>query len=86
VGIESKGGMTVLSEQQSKPKKKKEVSRQKNQTHDLSLTLRDVETLVVLLQQVRVPVGQYPFKDLNQVGETINKVGLIYEQLKEVEV
>ena len=85
MGIESKGGMTVLSEPKSKPKKK-EVSRKKSQTHDLSLTLRDVETIVILLQQVKVPVGQYPFKDLNQVGETINKIKKIYDQLKEMEI
>ena len=81
MGLESKGGINVLN----KGTDKKQRGVREN-THDLSLTLRDVETLVILLQQVKVPVGQYPFKDLNQVGETINKLGTIYEHLKDKEV
>ena len=84
MGLESKGGINVLNKgTEPKAKQKRGVN---GKTHDLSLSLRDVETLVILLQQVKVPVGQYPFKDLNQVGETINKLGTIYEHLKDREV
>mgnify|MGYP003644233600 CR=1 FL=1 len=81
MGLVSNGGLNVLNKDTESPTKKKKVLKA-----DLSLTLRDVETLVILLQQVKVSVGQYPFKELNQVGETINKLGSIYEHLKDVEI
>tara|TARA_Y100000310_G_C20528110_1_gene737083 strand:+ start:68 stop:331 length:264 start_codon:yes stop_codon:yes gene_type:complete len=87
VGLSTKGGFTVKGSDvegsvKEPPKKRVRDSKDKN----LSLTLRDVETLVILLQQVKVTVGQYPFKELNQVGDTINKLSAIYEHLKDGEI
>jgi hypothetical protein len=33
-----------------------------------------------------LPVGQYPFKELDSMNQTLNKLKLIYEQLKKMEV
>jgi len=48
----------------------------------IKLNLQDVEILIVLMQQVKIGVGAYPFNDLNKVGETINKLSALYEHLK----
>ena len=55
-------------------------------THYPSLTVRDIENLLFLVQQTKLPVGQYPFKELESMSETLNKLKLIYEKLKEMEV
>ncbi len=52
----------------------------------LWLSLSDVENLLVLLQQVRVSVGSYPFNSLNGMTETLNKLAQIYEVLKQQEI
>jgi hypothetical protein len=53
---------------------------------DPSLTVRDIENLLFLVQQTKLPVGQYPFKELDSMNQTLNKLKLIYEQLKKMEV
>ena len=54
--------------------------------HDPSLTVRDIENLLFLVQQTKLPVGQYPFKELESMNETLNKLKSIYEKLKQMEV
>ena len=90
MGVITKGGVTVTGKSSplqppAKTKNKKNETDKEN-SHDLSLTFRDVETLVILLQQVKISVGSYPYKELNQVGETISKMSAIYEHLKEMEI
>lgn len=53
---------------------------------DPNLTVRDIENLLYLVQQTKLPVGSYPFKELESMNETLNKLKLIYEKLKQMEV
>tara|TARA_B100000959_G_C14428547_1_gene397586 strand:- start:89 stop:349 length:261 start_codon:yes stop_codon:yes gene_type:complete len=53
---------------------------------DPTLTVRDIENLLFLVQQTKLPVGSYPFKELESMNETLNKLKLIYEKLKQMEV
>jgi len=53
---------------------------------DPTLTVRDIENLLFLVQQTKLPVGSYPFKELDSMNQTLNKLKLIYEKLKQMEV
>lgn len=53
---------------------------------DPTLTVRDIENLLFLVQQTKLPVGSYPFKELESMNETLNKLKSIYEKLKQMEV
>jgi len=52
----------------------------------LSLTVNDIENLLQLMQQVKLPVGQYPFKELDAMTSTLHKLRAIFEKLKQMEV
>jgi hypothetical protein len=75
---------------ENKGKKTQKIQFAENQkpkiNHDPSLTVRDIENLLFLVQQTKLPVGQYPFKELESMNETLNKLKAIYEKLKQMEV
>ena len=54
----------------------------KEEPKEVSLSIQDLENIIILLQQCKISVGSFPYDQMNSLSKSINKLKTVYETLK----